>query len=364
MANAKQHPQAEHSPIPEFCGDRALTFLMLVMELVAAVLTLAGQALSGGSILRFLALSIYLQAITVCGAVILCKSRERIAQSYTRDVFVLCWVVLVAVVLMISEVAWELVTHLDFGIRVKDSHFGFLLRSTVVGGIVSLLLLRYFWDRYQWREQMRTDADARYLALQARIRPHFLFNALNSLAALVRTRPDKAEDIVLDLSDLFRVSLDSSARLITLREEIEIVQGYLRIEEIRLGDRLVLNWEIPEELLEARIPRLILQPLVENAVLHGISRLTGTGLLNIIATRQGRLLIIDVENPLPDGSAAKHKGTGVATDNIRERLRIIYGNAAQLYLSQGRDGYGALFRSRLLLPLSFDDPDAGATPQA
>lgn len=363
MASTRPRTELDPSPIPEFCGERALAVLMLVMELVAIVLTLAGEALSGASILRFLALSIYLQSITVCGAGILCKVRDRIAASHARRVFLLCWGVLVVAACVISELAWELTVHIHVGITIRDSHFGFLLRSTVVGAIVSLLLLRYFWDRYQWREQMRTDADARYLALQARIRPHFLFNALNSLAALVRIRPDKAEDMVLDLSDLFRASLDASARLITLREEIGIVQGYLRIEEVRLGDRLVLNWQVPDELLETHLPRLILQPLVENAVLHGISQLPGAGVLNIIATRQSRLLVIDVENPLPPDNGHQSPGLGVAVNNIRERLHILYGEAAQLHLSQGHDGYGQLFRARLLLPLNFELHTSGATRQ-
>lgn len=352
MALSSRTTVADPSLIPDFCRTPAVVLLVVIMELVAVVLTFANGALAGSTLFRLLMLSIYLQWIGLLCAAVLCKARQWLKFARVGEVFFACWAMLVVVICVVSELAWQLVQRLELGVVLQDSHGGFLLRSLLVGAIVSLLLLRYFWDRYQWQEQMRTEADARYLALQARIRPHFLFNALNSLAALVRTRPDKAEDMVLDLSDLFRASLDASTRLISLREEVEIVRGYLRIEEVRLGDKLVLNWDLPDELMDASVPRLILQPLVENAVLHGISRLEARGMLSIVATRQGRFLVIDVENPLPPDGAPEHQGTGVATENIRQRLQIIYGERAKLYARRGADAYGGLYRARLVLPFA------------
>ncbi|HEX7381536.1 MAG TPA: histidine kinase [Nevskiaceae bacterium] len=353
MANGSHPANDALSVIPEFCRGPALAVQVLVMELVAVVLTVvgSGDAEPGTTAFNLFMLSIYLQWMGACCAIVLCLMRRWLRVAPIRVVFFACWALLMIVIGAVSEMTWQIMAHLDLGITPTSTHSVFLLRSLVVGAIVSLLLLHYFWDRYQWREQIRTEANAHYLALQARIRPHFLFNALNSLAALIRIRPQQAEDMVLDLSDLFRASLNDSTRLISLREELEIVRGYLRIEEVRLGGKLHVVWNLPDALLDALVPRLILQPLVENAVLHGVSRREGGGMLTVNGAQQGGRLVIDVENPLPPAGAPEHSGTGVATGNIRERLRIMYGNAASLELAAQPDDSGGIFRARLALPL-------------
>ncbi|HEU0197317.1 MAG TPA: histidine kinase [Nevskiaceae bacterium] len=349
------------SVIPDFCRAQAVALLVFLTELVAVVLSLAADRWDGAFAVHFGLLSLYLQIVSLSCAAVLCVTRARLHRAPPKIVFWACWGALLVVIAIVAAFAWYIARAAGVDFNLDHAVWAFVLRSVLVGAIVSLLLLRYFWDRFEWRQQISAEANARYLALQARIRPHFLFNALNSLAALVRTRPDKAEDMVLDLSDLFRASLDGSTRLITLREEVETVRGYLRIEEVRLGDRMMQSWDLPEELMDALLPRLILQPLVENAVLHGISRLDRRGVLSVIATRQGRLLVLDVENPLPPEGAPQHHGTGVAIGNIRERLRIVYGDRARLYLRRGGDAYGALYRARLLLPLQrHQDVDAQA----
>lgn len=337
--------------IPDFCRTPVFVRLAVILELVALILTLTDPVFVASAGLRLLLMSLYVQWIGLLSAATLCRARRWLGVLRAREAFVVSCVLAAIVAALVSELVWQLGAHLATGLAVRDSHFGFLSRGLLVGATVAVLVLRYFWDRHQWQEYLRTQGEARYLALQARIRPHFLFNALNSVAALVRTRPEKAEDMVLDLADLFRASLDSSARLIPLREEVEIVRGYLRIEEVRLGDKLTLNWDLPEELMDVSVPRLVLQPLVENAVIHGISRLQGRGVLSVIATRQGRFLVIDVENPLPAKDAPEHRGTGVATDNIRQRLQIIYGDRAHLYARHGADAYGVLYRARLVVPV-------------
>jgi two-component system sensor histidine kinase AlgZ len=235
----------------------------------------------------------------------------------------------------------------------NEPRYEFLLRNTLLGAVVSLLLLRYFWQRHEWESQMRAESEARYLALQARIRPHFLFNSLNSIAELIRTRPGQAEDMVVDLADLFRVSLDSRSRLVTLRDELEVVRGYLRIEEVRLADKLQINWAVPEELMSAQLPRLVVQPLAENAVFHGVSRLTGPGVIHISAHRDGDFLVVDVENPMPPQGSPETRGTGVAVNNIAQRIKLIYGDRARIQLGEDRNEFGPLFRARLRLPLDF-----------
>jgi len=274
----------------------------------------------------------------------------------TSVMFLACWGLLVFVTLVVSFLAWHLEDSLHLDVAAGASQLEFVIRNLCIGAIVSLLLLRYFWERHRWHEEARAESDARYLALQARIRPHFLFNSLNSLAELISSKPAQAEEMVVDLADLFRVSLDSRQKLVTLREEIDIVKGYLRIEEIRLGDKLIVNWNLADGTLVATLPRLILQPLVENAVLHGISRLRARGMLDVNARQEGEYLVIDVENPIPPEEAAPRTGgTGTAVNNIAQRIKLIYGDRGKLVLGPEKGEYGPFFRARMKVPFGTDE---------
>ncbi len=356
MKRYQPKPSAQINIIPEFCRGPALITLAYVMELVAVLLTLASM---GGNIqtqARFLLLSLYLQWMGFSGAAILCMARRWLRMVSVGVVFFACWGMLVLTTLMISDLAYRLESWLHFGMPVGVSEWDFVLRNVCVGAIVSLLLLRYFWERHQWQEEARAESEGRYLALQARIRPHFLFNALNSLAELIRSKPAQAEEMVVDLADLFRVSLDSRQRLISLREEVEIVKGYLRIEEVRLGDKLFVNWEMPAATLDAKVPHLVLQPLVENAVLHGVSRLRGRGVLHISSRREGDFLVLDVDNPVPPQEAAPRTGgTGTAVNNIAQRIKLVYGERAKLMMGRDEGEFGPFFRARLRLPFQLTD---------
>jgi two-component system sensor histidine kinase AlgZ len=340
----------QSSLIPEFCRAPALLTLFYVMELLAVVLTLAGDASGDAALRQLLLLSIYLQWIGMCSAAVLCAVRRGLRLAHDGLLFGICWLLIVLVSVAIAGASWFGDAELALGYIPFDAPLPFVFRTAVITGVVALLLLRYLWERHQWQEESRAEADGRYLALQARIRPHFLFNALNSLVELIQTKPDVAEEMVIDLADLFRVSLDSRQRLIPLREEIEIVKIYMRIEEIRLGDKLLVNWEIPEAVLDAQVPRLTVQPLVENGVLHGVSRLRARGMLHVIARREGDFLVVDVENPIPPEDAPKRAGTGTAIGNIAQRIKLIYGDRAKLILGEDRDEFGPLFRARLRLP--------------
>lgn len=342
--------QPDTNLIPEFCRGPALVTLAYVMELLAMILALAGSADGADASHRLLTLSLYLQWMGLCGAAVLCAARRWLRPARVGVLFFICWGLLLVVTLVVSLSTWLVDQRFQLELLPNAELPSWVLRNACIGAIVSLLLLRYLWERHQWQEEARAEVEGRYLALQARIRPHFLFNALNSLAELIGTQPDTAEEMVVDLADLFRASLDSRQRLIPLREEIEIVKGYLRIEEIRLGDKLIVNWRVAEDALQAQVPRLTLQPLVENGVLHGIFRLRARGMLHIIARREGDFLIVDVENPLPPQEAPKRSGTGMALNNIAQRIKLIYGDRAKLILGEDSDGFGPLFRARLHLP--------------
>jgi len=183
------------------------------------------------------------------------------------------------------------------------------------GGLVMLLALRA-------RGRMPADTTARLTELQSRIRPHFLFNTLNSAIALVRAEPAKAEALLEDLSDLFRHALVDQGPSATLGEEIALARRYLDIEQVRFGDRLQLEWSLDPAADEARLPPLLLQPLLENAVRHGVEPNDAGAQIRISTQRRGSTVVIKVTNTMPAGPGPQ--GHGVALRNVRDRLHLLH----------------------------------------
>lgn len=199
----------------------------------------------------------------------------------------------------------------------------------------------------QWRDQARfpAEATARLAELQSRIRPHFLFNTLNTALALVRLDPARAEDVLEDLSELFRVALSESGESTTLAGEIDLAKRYLAIEQIRFGDRLKVQWELDEAAGSARVPPLLLQPLVENAVHHGIEPGEQGGLVRIRTRVLGGRVQVSIVNTVPD--APPRPGHGMALRNVKERLRLMHDVASQ-FETRLHEG---VFRVHITLPL-------------
>ena len=188
---------------------------------------------------------------------------------------------------------------------------GALLASGLVAGLV-------------WRVRGRTPAAtaARLAELQSRIRPHFLFNTLNSAIALVRAEPAKAEKVLEDLSDLFRHALTDAEDSSTVEQEIELARRYLEIEQVRFGRRLKVEWSLDERVGVARLPPLILQPLVENAVKHGVEPSPQGAQLKVTTQLRGPVALIRVTNTVPAGQG--RGGHGIALANVRARLRLLH----------------------------------------
>jgi two-component system sensor histidine kinase AlgZ len=194
---------------------------------------------------------------------------------------------------------------------VASAFSGALLAAALVTGLVL-------------RAKTRTPADtaARLAELQARIRPHFLFNTLNSAIALVREDPARAEAILEDLSDLFRHALMEAGEAVTLGDEITLARRYLDIEQVRFGERLRVEWSIDPQAAAARVPPLLLQPLVENAVKHGVEPSDAGAQVRVSTHRRGGTVVIKVTNTVPSGQG--RPGHGVAQGNVRDRLRLLH----------------------------------------
>jgi len=186
---------------------------------------------------------------------------------------------------------------------------------------------------------------ARLTELQSRIRPHFLFNTLNSAIALVRAEPAKAEALLEDLSDLFRHALMDQGESVTLAEEIALAERYLAIEQVRFGERLQLEWALDPHASHARLPPLLLQPLVENAVRHGVEPSDTGARVRISTQRRGSTVVIKVTNTVPGGQG--EQGNGVALDNVRDRLSLLHDVQSQFQCAL-KDG---VYQVRIEVPI-------------
>ena len=249
-------------------------------------------------------------------------------------------------ILMVALFLTELLNLLTIDYNHYDQmveHLLFLWRNLGVSAIVTAIVLRYFYMQHDWRKQTRAHAHARLQALQACIHPHFLFNTLNTIASLLRFDPDRAESAVEDLAELFRASFRDVQRLITIQDEIDICQQYLRIEGLRLDQRLQVAWQIDNLPRDALIPPLCLQPLLENAVYYGIQPLPEGGVITITSVRDGNQLTIEIENPCV-ADIQKSRGLGIAQDNVRERLKVYFGGQGKLTIYQESNCYRASLR--------------------
>ena len=221
------------------------------------------------------------------------------------------------------------------------------MASAASGALLAAMLVAALVLRARGRTPAATTA--RLTELQSRIRPHFLFNTLNSAIALVREEPAKAESLLEDLSDLFRHALVEQGESVTLAEEITLAKRYLAIEEVRFGHRLQVQWSLDPRTDAARLPPLLLQPLVENAVKHGVEPSARGGKLRIATERRGGRVVLTITNTLPtDRPTAEDapRGHGIAQANVRDRLRLLHD--VDCDFSAGVQG--GLYQVRISLP--------------
>jgi len=232
------------------------------------------------------------------------------------------------------------------------------LPNLLIAAIVGALALRYFYVASEWKRSIELEARSRVRALQARIRPHFLFNSMNTIASLTRSDPARAEEAIEDLADLFRISLSEARAQITLREELEVARIYQRIEQLRLGERLQVRWKVAELPPDAVVPSLLLQPLLENAIGHGIEPLPEGGTVTVQGRGEGNQVVIEISNPVSATARSVRNGNRMALDNIRQRLELAFPGRASVTVDDG----GELYRVTLRFPLVMEPARAGRGP--
>lgn len=332
--------------LPDFCRLPRLGAALLAAEAAVVVIAIAPGAASRWTLSEFGQASALALWIALVSAVLLCKLRVWIRRLPLRLGVFIAWVLPVAVAALGVALLYPIDESVGSGFGLPPGRmWPTVLSCAALAGLIGAVTLRYFYVQEQWRAQVQANAEAEVRALQARIRPHFLFNSMNTIASLIRIEPARAERAVEDLADLFRAALGAGKGEASLEEELHLAGRYLAIEKLRLGDRLQVRWDLVEPLPRGLpLPRLTLQPLVENAVLHGVSRLEDGGEIAIAARMDGRLLRLTIRNPSPPPNGAR--GSGHAQESIAARLAYHYGREARM--TAGWDG--GYYRCELEIP--------------
>ena len=317
MPSIKQNPAT--LPLPDFRNCGVMLRILLGVNLLAAAAALVQSSGLGDALQRYVDLAAWVQPLLLLNLALLALS----GNALRRLPPVVGQALVVLLAAASSVLLLDFWRYMGFG----DGGWSRLARAALLGALVAGVLLAYFALRAQAFSPAL--AEARLLALTARIRPHFLFNSLNAILSLIRAEPRRAESALEELAELFRVLMRDHRDLLPLADEISLCRQYLNLEKLRLGERLNVEWEIVDVPADLEVPPLMLQPLLENAVYHGIEPLGEPATIHIRFARSGDELHVDLANPCRGGEAAQG-GNHMALANIRERLALYYDLEASL----------------------------------
>ena len=321
--------------LPNFCNLGVMLRALLVSNAVVLVAAVTLARSPGDVVAQLIALAAFAEPVLLVSLPLFCAARRLLhALPYPTAV------ALVLGVELVLTLGWLALLGEAYAEAARPAAW----KAAALCLAATAATLLYFDLRA--RAQSPAVAEARIQALQARIRPHFFFNSLNTVISLIRAQPRVAERALEDLADLFRGLMAGTQTLNALAREIDFVRQYLAIEALRLGDRLQVAWESDGMPGEALVPSMLLQPLVENAVYHGIQPLEKGGEIRITARAEGEELLIQLTNPYT-AQGDRHAGNRMALDNIRERLRLHYDAEASLETRSE----GGLYTVTIRLPL-------------
>ena len=338
MPSIKQNPAG--LPLPDFRNFGVMLRVLLGVNLLALAAALVQSIGVGDWLAHYVALAAWVQPLLLLDLTLLALLADLLRRLPLR----------VGQATVILLAVFSAVLLMDFWRFMAFDEGGWprLLRAGLLGGMAAATLLFYFAQRA--RAFSPALSEARLQALTARIRPHFLFNSLNAVLSLIRSEPRRAETALEELAELFRALMRDHRDLVPLADEIALGRQYLDLEKLRLGERLHVEWEISDVPADLKVPPLMLQPLLENAVYHGVEPSTEDATVRIRFARNGDALHIDLSNPCRDGPGHQ-SGNHMALANIRERLSLHYDLEARLEtgeaaLPDGRREY----RVHIVLP--------------
>lgn len=334
-------PGSEREPwLPDLCRLPRLLVMLSMAELIVLVMALAPDG-ARWDWEHFISISGFALWLALTVSVLLCVTRRWLARWSPGRGGALAIAGAAGIAGCAAAIMHLMDSSLSYGLMSPDvSLWRFAGGVAAITVLVSGVALRYLYVNDSWKAQVRASSRAEADALQARIKPHFLFNSMNTIAALTRTSPARAEEAVEDLADLFRATLRDAQEPIRLKEELEVARIYQRIEQLRLGERLQVEWDVATLPMRARVPSLIVQPLLENAIYHGIEPLPGGGTVVVAGCLRDGRIQLSVSNPVPaDSGQSEREGNRLALANIRERLQLSYGARARLDVERGAGEY-------------------------
>lgn len=332
------------TPLDVLWQANVLAWVVLAGEGVAVVLTLAARNQGDGWI-HFALTSMVIQwvsLLTLAELYLLRRSLNPLRPQYVA--YVALGLLLISTC-AVTGAAWLLVG--DLWSMTQGGWQSLFLRLSGIALTVGLLGLAAFLNHWRARQLAVRAKQSELEALQARIRPHFLFNTLNAGAALIRARPGEAERLLLDLADLFRAALAGPGEL-PLSEELTLARRYLEIEKLRFGERLRVQWRLPDTLPVIEVPTLSIQPLVENAIRHGVEPTTEGGEICIEVTQQAGWVLITIGNALPESAALATKGHQVGLNSVRARVTALTHGRGSVETTMADGRYIAVIRLPLL----------------
>lgn len=269
-----------------------------------------------------------------------------LASTLARKMFsrMEAWVVNLMVFVFVSLAVFASHAAQAYLFSAPEMFGAILLRRLAIANLVLMFSLRQAALTRRLKQRKTAELHAQVQALQSRIRPHFLFNSMNVIASLIPVDAEKAEQVVEDLSELFRASLQEAGTFVSVSQELDLCRRYLNIEMLRLGERLKLRWNVETPPKGAEMPLLLIQPLLENAVYHGIQPLAAGGVIDVSLVFEADEMVLQISNPLQSMAATASaegefghtapkspaKGNSIALDNIRRRLAVVYGENAKL----------------------------------
>ena len=316
--------------------------LFIASNILAMILALAeAQSWTALSVERLLQYMLFINWVLLAFVALVELFQKKIQPLNFAQALVVGFILLQMIVLL-TTVVLNAVIYFGQNFQIHGLSRDVLLDGVMLhlsyGVLIGTFCFRYLYLREQWARQQNSELHARIQAMQARIHPHFLFNSLNTVISLITIDPDKAEQMLLNLSRLFRASF-KELKLVRLKDEIELCQRYLAIEQMRLGDRLRVEWKYDDEVLfsQVQIPLLTLQPLVENSIFHGVEKfLTKSTISILIEVLQNQVNIV-ITNPYTQDKINLRQGNGIAVENVKQRLEAYYGRTVifQTYAGKG-----------------------------
>lgn len=332
--------------LPGFCVPRVLFRAILAALLLAVILALTAADNPQAFFMQLALHTVFVLWVVLASLLTVCVINRLYEEPPSVTSSAVIVLLIVAVFTLVASLLGMVANNNQSNAGEPWFDVLFLLKNLVISVVITLAVLRYFFIQNQWQHTVQADSVAKYDALQSRMRPHFLFNSLNTVAHLVHSDPDRAEDAILDLADIMRTTLDKRSR-ISLQEELDLTMRYLRMEILRLGKRrLTVVWDMNRNTLpfDMEVLPLILQPLVENAIYHGIQPRKDGGTLGVSLYDAGDRLVVSVTNPLPPTNANTHqKGNHIAQENMKKRLSLAYGDRANLQIQKTEQQYRVSF---------------------